>query len=799
MRIFSGELRKLCSNKYVFIILAVLLCANCALCDLKANAAARSSPDADAKIKAYDDYLSSPDEFTAYYDELLNYLSEQQELALAAWEEGFDYTPPEKEWRYTGKASYPTAEIKFTKEVLEASERAISYGDSINAFINQNKTKLREYEARGDGKDSYIYRYTEYTIGVYQDYLQEDIGIGFEYVHGWEEFYTYHEGGLFAFEAISVLCCSLMLGDKSSGFYSILSATKRGRGRTVCAKLGLCALLAAIVSVLFTLSSLGVFASRMGLSSPLNAIQALPTFTYLPFECSVIGYLLIVLAVRAAVSVSFALIVCALAAWLNNYIYSYLASVTFIGLNLGLYLLDSLNTNGFFKVNNLHSIWSVFPLFIRVRAFDFFTYPLDNRILLPVLFALISTGLSALTLSIYHRTGTLGKSRLDTLFPSLAASARTKTKRKRRSKARSVRLLPYELYKLTGSLIIPFLIAGLLFCSLYMAKRYYKKEISYNEAVYNEYMDDLSGPSCKESDEYIENEKQRITTLIAQNETMRLRYQSGELTAAQFNEYMNDYYDADGKREVFELIKEHQKYIKDYENTYGVTLWYLHDIGYEKLFASSFDIFFYFAVIILFIGVFSLEYKSNSKGGSFYSIMQSTKNGREKTFAVRLSAAGMIYLPLWLIFTGSEYLIFIKEWGLPQLGAPLASIHAFENLASSMTVGSYLIVSVLVRLLGGALLTLIVCAFSQFAKKPIPAISAVLILTLVPHALVLLGVDELSIIDFTSLLDCHSLIRLSIGANGLSRSILVLIAWALIASVLIAAAFLQFTKRGKRK
>ena len=791
------ELRKLFFYKYALVIFVLLFALNRALCFLETGEAKKTLPDVRQMVRAYDDYASDRAGFLAYAKEIEAYEQEQKELSLEAMMRDEEYEWPEKQWKYTGKNSTTYYEKLLINGVLEAADKATGYKDAIRAFIKQNKTKLREYKLRGEGKDSYIYRYTEYTIKVYEEYLSKDVGIGFEYVHGWEEFFIYHEGGLFAFAAILVLCCTVMLGDKSSGFYAILSASKKGRGRTLAAKLGLCALLAVLISLLFSLSSLVLFGARLGLSSPLNVIQALPTFTYLPFECTVIGYLFLVLAVRAVVSVFFALVACGLAALLNNYVYSYLAGVGFIGLNLGLYLLNVLNPNGFFKVNNLHSIWSVYPLFNRVRAFEFFGQPFENRILLPLLFILLSGGLIVLTALIYHRTGMVGKSKL--IVWSSILLEKLRPKKKRAFKARSDRLLPYELYKLAGSVVILLLIAGTLFGSFYMANKDYEKKISYYEAIYNEYMNDLAGPSSKKTDEYIANEKQRIAAVLAQKDQMRQRYQSGELTTGEFNAYMNDYYDAEGKREVFSTIEEHQKYIKEYEATYGGTLWYLHDVGYEKFFNRAFDIWFYLALLLLFCGIFTVEYKSNNKGGSFYAILQSTKNGRKKSIVSRLLAAAILYLPLWALFTGGEYFFFIKEWGLPELSAPLASLHAFENLASDVTLGSYLTLCALLRLLGGALFVLIVSSFSQFTKKPIPTISSVLILTLAPHALVLLGVNELKIIDFTALIDVHSLVRLSISlqsgaGSGLNGLIIFTIIAVLIASAMFAGAYLSFAK-----
>ena len=797
MSIFKNEWRKLLYYRYAFILLALLLLLNGAVCYLKTREAKETLPDTAQTVRAYDDYAADREGFLAYLAEIEAYETEQQELAFAAMERGEEYERPVKNWKYTEKNQTDYYEKQLTGGVLAAADKAAHYKDTIRAFIKQNEIKLRQYEQRGEGKNSFLYRYTDYTIDVYEEYLGKDVSIGFEYVHGWEEFFTYHEGGLFAFAAILVLCCTVMLGDKSCGFYAILSVCRKGRGRTLAAKLSLCALLGVIVSLLFSLSGLAVYAARLGLSSPFNVIQALPTFTYLPFECTVLGYFFILLGVRAAVCLLFALIACALAAVLNNYVYSYLAGVGFIGINLALYLLNVLNPNGFFKVNNFHSVWSVYPLFTRVRAFAFFRLPVENRVLLPLLFLLLSAGAIILTALFYHRKGAAENSRL--LNKLSAFLEKLQPKKKRTFRMRSTRLLPYELYKLAGSLGILLLVAAALFGSFRGARADFKKESSYYDAVYSEYMDALAGPSSEETDAYIAAERERIQTVLAQKDMMRERYQAEKITTAEFNDFMNEYYDTEGKREVFGTVERHQAYVKSYEDSYGGKLWYVHNTGYEKIFRRSFDIWFYLALLLLYCGIFTVEYKSSNRGGSFYAILQSTKNGRRKSFLSRFAAAALLYLPLWALFTGGEYLLFIREWGLPECAAPLASLHAFENLSADITIGGYLVLAAALRLLGGALFILIVSAFSQFTKKPIPTISASLLLTLAPHALVLLEVDALKIVDFTSLFDVHSLVRLSASfqtgsGRGLNGLLLFTLAAFLLAAGMTAGTYLSFTK-----
>ena len=84
-----------------------------------------------------------------------------------------------------------------------------------------------------------------------------------------------------------------------------------------------------------------MFGLRVGYSSPLNALQALPTFTYSPCRITVGQYFGITAAVKLLAAAVFSLLVLALSNLARNPVLNYLAGLALFGANLLLSRLDA--------------------------------------------------------------------------------------------------------------------------------------------------------------------------------------------------------------------------------------------------------------------------------------------------------------------------------------------------------------------------------------------------------------------------------------------------------------------------
>lgn len=798
MKLLRYEFKKLLGVKYVFIVIAIALVLNGAL--LISETRNVSTYDTELLIKGYEDYLSDPNAFEAYLTEIDEFSEEQDRLSLEAMLNGDDYERIKKEWRYTGLGT-GNIEKAFLKVILDAAEDAVSYKSDIRLFITQNKAKLRQYDAQGVSNDSFLYRYTEYIIGIYEEHLERDIGIGFEYVHGWDTYFFYDEGNLLVLLVILITVCNIMLSDKSSGFYVILSATKKGRRHSLGAKLWLSTLMSMAVSLIFSLTSLVLCGARIGFSSPFNVIQAISDFRYAPFDMSVLEYLFIFIFVKMVVHTVFAMIVAAFSTVLNNYVYSYLAGAGFVGVNLFLHVYDHLNAEGFFAVNNMVSLLSTNHLSTRVRAFSFFGAVADNRICLPILLLIFVCAAVVAVFALYHRRG-MASGKVTELLRKIIPK---RIKRRKKSDTRySTSLFGYELYKTAGSFFAIFAILICTFCSIQASQKRYDTNIGYFEVTYNAYMDDLSGVADSQSDEYISLERSRLQEIISKKSQMQNAYAAGQINRDEYSEYLELYYSAESQLDVLDYISERQRYFGLYSARFNENLWYLHDLEYQRYFSVDFNIWLYLVILVLSAGNFVAEFKSNSKGGRFYAIMSCTKRGRKQTFWAKQACTVSLATVLFVLYTGAEIYFLGKASGFPELSAPLASLPNFEYLPWRITIGQYIILNIVMQYVGVILFVIIINSVSALTKKLIPTLTVTTLITILPHGCVMMGAKVMKFIDFTSLLDTHSLLQYSsstIGdflyGTGIYWGTIVF--WSTVSVILMVQSYTAFTKKIYRK
>ena len=102
------------------------------------------------------------------------------------------------------------------------------------------------------------------------------------------------------------------------------------------------------------------------------------------------------------------------------------------------------------------------------------------------------------------------------------------------------------------------------------------------------------------------------------------------------------------------------------------------------------------------------------------------------------------------------------------------------------------------------MLTGLINAISVLTKKLIPTLTASILLTILPHGCVLMGADILEMLDFTSILNSHSLLQYSLGIDadflyGAGVYWILIGGWFLLTALLVWRAYCAFTKKNHRK
>ena len=89
---------------------------------------------------------------------------------------------------------------------------------------------------------------------------------------------------------------------------------------------------------------------------------------------------------------------------------------------------------------------------------------------------------------------------------------------------------------------------------------------------------------------------------------------------------------------------------------------------------------------------------------------------------------------------------------MPALSAPIVSIREYAALSPALTVGGYMAVFLILRIVGALLMAMLVCALSELLCRYLPVLGTVIVLTLLPAFCVGFGISAAEPLNFLNLL-----------------------------------------------
>lgn len=793
-RQFVGyELRKLIGVRYLWAFLVIFLLLNSAVAWITAGQSAAANEPADMIEQFIEGYFADPAPYDAHYAAMEEFDREQNELFVTAMQaRDYDFVPQTMPDVYSTDASF--SDKKLYAALHTAIGRASGYSDTVEGVLTSARANLREFDAMGIDGDSFTYRYQLRVIELYEQ-ARDSVRIGVEHTRGWEEYFSYSTVNIFLFLMLIMLGTVIFGQERQSGFVSILRSAKHGRGRTAAAKLLTLLLVSTAFVLLFTLSTFAVFGLRLGYSSPENALQMLQSFTLSPYRVTVGEYFLITLGVRLLAALTFSAAVTALSALAGNEITAYLLGLGFMGLNFVCSLLPA--GVGAVKYINAVSAAAVTPLFTRYRALGVFGNVIGYLPLMSVLFALTIIGSCAIAAT-RHVRGRDGRRAL--AFVSLPPALLTAWARlralpqrmadrlpRRRARRYSMSLTAVETFKLLISSRFLAIILVLLCLKIVYAGQTFDNDGGYADRIYYEYMTELEGPISEEKLDYLRNEREQINTVLGVKDRMAEDYLAERITYEEYRDYLSEYNDAYTRNELLLPVEERASYLSARLEATGERGWFLYDTGWRCLFSGGADLFLYAAILLLLTGIFASEYTARSSSGGFAQILRATRKGRRHTFTAKLIAASAVTVTLSILTAAVDIATVFARFEMPAMSAPLWSMPLFGKMASGVTVGQYLVLFVLLRLIGALMLAMLVCALSELLCKYIPTLGSSVMLTLLPALCAAFGLAAAEKLNYLNLLAGTPLWLMSAKSSLFGSDFALLTVWIGVFAAAVAA------------
>ncbi len=714
MKIYLSELKKLCASRILIGMFAALLLLN-AVC---AAVAARPSPAETAAREAYAQYRADPAATDAYYAHL-------KRLSAEHAREEFHSLPH----TFSAEAD----DLLVLSVMYERVDFLAGYTDWLDRTVKAAENRIPDLRAYGYREDSYEIRAQRRIVWHYEN-LYDALSPTDAYAHGYDDYLAYPLTAILVALFVTVSVAYIYTGDRACGFDSVLRTTPGGHWRTALAKLGATATVTVAATLLLSLAAFGAMGGTVGYSTPVAAVQTLPLCVGVPYGLTIGAYLILHGAFLTLAMLTYAGLIALVASLKVSYVGCLGVGTLFWAGNNLLFAYDYLGTPPAVRFLNFVSLAEGNTLIDMYRSVNVFGYPVAHPTVLCTVALLLSVVFSFLAAWIFVKDFHGGSLRHRHPVPWFSLRKKDGVSPPCRPRRACRSLVGCELQKIRFGWL------GLGILLLLGAKSAYTSNIAgnmerYDEALYYDYITTLQSMEATDRADYIIDERTRIHTIMADYPTKTQAYERGEMSHEDYAAAVDVYYAARARDGVFRRVEHYIASLEAHDRLTGRESDILYTTGLTVFLGFPADLFFCFALWLLSVGVFAVEYRHTSSVGASASLIRTTPRGRGSTFAAKLGICIVSGGLLALLFRAVGLFIVSRRYILPAPDATVSSVPGFSGILSNMSIGEYLLLDFTMQALVGILLGALTGALSCLCRRPLPILSAVLLLSVVPELL----------------------------------------------------------------
>lgn len=513
--------------------------------------------------------------------------------------------------------------------------------------------------------------------------------------------------------------------EKNNGTLKLLAVTPGGKIKTSMAKLCALAVSLCIAVCLLYGTNLLYCAGIYGLGDLSRSVQSLPDMMQSSLHVSVGGYLGLFILVKCMSALIIGLLVALMAVWCKKIVTSFLAVGIVLAVGQLIYQnVSAISKAAVFRYLNFSALADTNDFlghYQLVRVFD-----------TPVQKIWIETGLAAVSFIVFLILFIVGF--------NLAAIIRTKPtfilriKKHRTSVKVHRHLMYFEGYKLgimTGVLFVSIVFTGLMIYQAIHTKYY----VGVQEMYYRKYVQAIEGRLMQEKYNYLQEEIKKFEPLYE----LEAALDRGEITSEQYDTLASAYGNLSLQKQIFETVvadrvdylKKHPQASIVYESGYSVLL----DLNHQQDTVQMLYLLVF--VIISSSGIFAIE-----KQTGMQCVIGTIALGHERTFARKVQ----LIAEVTMLYAGASMTVSIviaeHNYGIAQLGAPLQSIHAFENVYTGIRIWMIIVLQWLARWTCAAVAASVTLWLSWRWGHSVLSIFAGLILICLMPFLSLCGIEQ---------------------------------------------------------
>lgn len=698
MKIFRTELQKLFSGRIFLLILATAFVLNAYLMFRTANSAE-----------------STPEEYKAIYSELED-LSDAEKLEWLEARCNEFSGQHHYDWNILYELREECSQIVNYQQYLDNIDAQAESMSSISIFA-----KPDTFNYRSIMKTPPAYKHMRDVVPVF--------GVSPGLTLATQNSFTDILCGFIVLFAV----ISLMLSDREQGLSGLLFPLKKGRGYLLLTKLSALAAVVIITILLMYGENLIISAQLYGLGDLSRPIQSLGGFIGCNLKISVFSYLLLYIIFKSVAIFAVGAVLSLIAVNTRNTVSFYGISAIILAVeSLTFALIHPLSKYSIFRYINLISFTRVNDIFCNFKNINFWGYPVP---LIPT-----SVGaLAVISLLCVVLSAWLYSAKRNLEYKKIGLKLNFGNSGKIHSQ------LYYALYKSLilqkGAVIIAIFIAVSAFMSTTFMKKY-----DPIDAYYQYYCEELEGDITQKTFDFVESETARFDEINARIEELS---QNGSFSS-ELHQLQRDIAPSIGFYPFVERLSQ----IEDIE---GAQIFY--DTGYRRALGKiDYDDDIKYALVAVLMCIFlvsPLIANDNKYRMSF--IISSAKSGKFSYLRRNILIAslyGALSSFMWLV----SYIVpIVRYYGSGGLSASLHSITDFADFPLNITVGQYVLMICLLRVLFCIVTALAMLGISSLCKNASSAVLVNFAVFSLPAIIYLLGAKFMVNIGFNPLLSVNVL------------------------------------------
>lgn len=607
-------------------------------------------------------------------------------------------------------------------KLLEHVNNLLEYPDYLKT-VQENAAKSQAFAFLG-GKDSFNGRNTIKTASEFKKLEGVVLELGVN--EGIEAFMLYRVAD-YLLLLIMILICLAFVEERKKGLWSIVHSSRNGRMRLTLRRVGILLVVsAAAVTVLHGTVLFASFQIYGGINDIDRAVQSAEIFQKLPVIATFGELLAQYIVVRILTSFLLCLLLWFLISLLSDVKYTIIILAAFLISEYALFAFLPVQSAGnILKYFNIFSYIDLSSLYTNYLNINLFGYPFGIRSI--ALYAAAPLCAALIGGCIWIQCGKKPFGWKDP-FDNIAYRLNTISD----WILKNLHLLGIELYK---TMILQ---RGAIIVALFL---YIAAGLDFTAFVPQVHADLLSsemeGPIGDDLLRKIDNIQAEIDAGTAKWKAIELAWERGEVDYATYYAGINAYSGTMTMSAALSEVRVRVQLLESIGSEIGSTLWILNNKPYESVYGKAAEelqartaIISLTTLSLLLAGCFAFD---NQSGVS--TLLASTVKGRKKLLFCKYGTAALVTVFVWGVVYGLELYEFFSSYKITSLSAPVQSLTMLHKFPLKISIGGFLALLYLYRLLMLLCSACIILFISSGLKKTDIAYLAACGVTAVPALL----------------------------------------------------------------